>query len=436
MVGVRKMPPKRPKTPWDPDLRDPDVRRWQENLSRGSASTGDAWFRALRRFCAETHRTPIELLKLDMKALRDLFADFASSDTAKGARGSYTAYTLKVVRNWLKFNGITPPSGVKVKGAGSVFEETALSPEQLRAALNAATPRERVAIVLMAQSGVRPEVIGSFMGTDGLRVKDFPELSIKGTTVFLERTPTPIFIRQELSKATHKYVTFIGEEGGKIIVDYLQSRLSTGEKVSADSPIFPPERVDLTNRAFVRTTKIGDSIRHAFRTAGLTNRPYVLRTTAASRFAEAENRGWVPHSFWQHWMGHSGDMSARYSVNRGRIPQSLLDEMRAAYHRCEPILSTMTIKQDTQDAASKVIRLLLEARGVPKEKLDKLDIGSMSDEEIVALVKTIGASPGTEKKMTQRVVPADDAPKLIEEGWEFAGSLKNGDLAVLRAPHA
>jgi hypothetical protein len=80
--------------------------------------------------------------------------------------------------------------------------------------------------------------------------------------------------------------------------------------------------------------------------------------------------------------------------------------------------------------------LLLEARGVPKEKLDKLDIGSMSDEEIVALVKTIGASPGTEKKMTQRVVPADDAPKLIEEGWEFAGSLKNGDLAVLRAPHA
>jgi hypothetical protein len=58
----------------------------------------------------------------------------------------------------------------------------------------------------------------------------------------------------------------------------------------------------------------------------------------------------------------------------------------------------------------------------------------MSDEEIVALIKTVGASPGTEKK-TQRAVPVEDVPKLLEAGWEFIAPL-NGSMAVLKAPQS
>ena len=56
----------------------------------------------------------------------------------------------------------------------------------------------------------------------------------------------------------------------------------------------------------------------------------------------------------------------------------------------------------------------------------------MSDEEVVAFIKTVGASPGTKKK-TQRAVPVEEVPKLLEEGWEFIAP-RNGSMAVLKAP--
>src|SRR5580658_505959 len=156
------MPPARPTSKWDPDPRDPAVRRWRDNLARGSLATADAWFRALRRFCAESKHSPSDLLRLKPQALRDAFLDFVSADENRGAAGAYTAYTLKVARSWLRFNGVNPPSGVKIRGADSVFEETALTPEQVRAAVSAASPRERMAILLMATAGLRPEVLGDF----------------------------------------------------------------------------------------------------------------------------------------------------------------------------------------------------------------------------------------------------------------------------------
>src|SRR5579862_1313801 len=72
------MPPARAATRWDPDPKDPSIRRWRDNLDRGSQATGDAWYRALRRFCAETQNLPQDLLTLKPEALRDVFLDFVS----------------------------------------------------------------------------------------------------------------------------------------------------------------------------------------------------------------------------------------------------------------------------------------------------------------------------------------------------------------------
>jgi hypothetical protein len=427
------MPPARAATKWDPDPADPTISRWRENLRRGSVATGDAWFRALRRFCAESERTAQEFLEFKPKALRDLFMDFAAADERRGASGSYTAYTLKVAKNWLRFNGITPPSGVKVKAADRVFEETALSTEQLRAAFNSASPRERVAIALVAQSGVRPEVIGSFEGADGLRFRDLPELVIEKSSVRPEKAPMVVAVRPELSKASHRYITFIGAEGTRILVDYAQARLAAGERIGPDSAVFPPERADLTERTFVRTTKIGDAIRHAFRGAGLTNRPYVLRTTAASRFAEAENRGLVPHAFWQHWMGHTGDMSARYSVNRGRIPASLVDEMRAAYKRCEPFLSTVPTVGDA-DRQKRTFEFLLRYAGVTEAELAKLDLDAMTNDEILAVAEAARVkAQSAPVRSGQKAVPISEVRPMLDAGWEYVAPL-GPDQAVLRLP--
>lgn len=425
------MPPARTPTRWDPNPDDPAVRRWRENLTRGSVATGDAWFRALRRFCAETEHTPGDLLVLKPQTLRDVFLDFVASDEKRGVGGSYTAYTVKVARSWLRFNGAVPPSGVKIRAADTVFEETALTPEQVRASVGAAAPRERMAILLMATGGVRPEVLGDFLGSDGLTLGDLPELSIERSGPSFGNSPSPVLVRRELSKASHRYYTFLGEETIASVVDYLTCRMAQGEKLTAASSIYAPERPDLSSRRFVRTTNIGTNVRRALRAAGLSNRPYVLRTTAASRFAECENRGLVAHALWQHWLGHKGDMSARYSVNRGKLPPTLLEEMRAAYHRCEPFLSTNPTAARSEDTTREACRVLLSAWYTDAE-IAKLDL---SDREVVidALRKGAGKSQGSIEPR-QRVVDQDELPRFLEGGWRAVVPVNGSKFVVERPP--
>jgi hypothetical protein len=131
-------------------------------------------------------------------------------------------------------------------------------------------------------------------------------------------------------------------------------------------------------------------------------------------------------------LGHDTGVSGRYNVGKPWGPE-VLKEARAQYKRAEPYLLTTPKSEEGSENATRVIRLLLEARGVSSEKLDKLNLGSMSDEEIVALIKTVGASPGTEKK-TQKAVPVEEVPRLLEEGWEYIAPL-NGSMAVLKAPN-
>mgnify|MGYP006929369514 CR=1 FL=1 len=38
------------------------------------------------------------------------------------------------------------------------------------------------------------------------------------------------------------------------------------------------------------------------------------------------------------WFGHKGDMSARYSTNKGILPDALLKEMHESFKRCEDLL--------------------------------------------------------------------------------------------------
>ncbi len=424
------MAPKSPPPP-EPDLT-PAVRRWKENLARGSPSTGGQWYRALVRFAQATGKTPEQLPTLNPESLRDLFMDYVASEEKRGSKGSYTKFTLNVVRNWLKFNGATPPAGVKVRSADLTFEETALSPDQLRAALGAAGLREKVAILLMGTAGLRPEVLGNYLGTDGLTLGDLPELIIDGKGARFERIPSPILVRQELSKGNHRYVTFVGDEAGSAIVDLLNARAAAGEKLKPETALFPVERLQLATHGFVCANRVGDSIRRTFRRAGLTNRPYVLRTTAASRFAECENRGLVAHSYWQHWLGHAGDMSARYSLNRGKIPASLLEEMRGSFERCLPTLSTSSLRRDLEDRDLENKKLLLMVAGYTKDQVEKMDPRTMSPEDLYTAIEN-GPAKGAPAGPKQQVIPEAELPRYLADGWVARMPVNGSKFVVERA---
>lgn len=114
----------------------------------------------------------------------------------------------------------------------------------------------------------------------------------------------------------------------------------------------------------------------------------------------AESRGKIAHDFRVFFMGHKGSMESRYTTNKGILPDALITEMKNAFLKSEEFLDLeVETKKET-----------------PTENLSKI-------EEIVAsyLMKT---------QERQKVATADEVEKLIEEGWQYVGTLPNGKVVV------
>jgi len=408
---------------------DPDVRRWFENMARGSRATADINLRRLAAFCKTTETTPATLAKLEERALHELFLDFVSAEEKRAVAGSYIVRTLKAARSWLLHNGVKVSRPVKVRGAKgtpSLDNERVPTQEELKKILLSGTPRIRTACALVGFSGLRPEVLGNYLGNDGLVLGDFPELKVGKDSVEFETTPTLVRVRPALSKNSSGYLTFLSTEGCDYLRQYLEERLRAGERLGPETDLIHPDRA---GKRFIRTINIGDAIRTAIRGAGFPWRPYVLRHYFDTQLLTAESKGKVPHDFRVYWMGHVGSIDARYTTNKRQIPKAFLDEMRAAYKRCEPFLSTVPLAgQGGRDIGT--LKLLLEILGVPEGKVSEDELRDATPEELKALARRYlgqGAVP------PQRVVSNGDIPTLLAQGWTFVAALE-GSLAVLRPP--
>ncbi|MGB6443356.1 MAG: hypothetical protein WBF81_08690, partial [Thermoplasmata archaeon] len=185
------------------------LEKWSEKLGGGrSISSHSIWPRRLVAFCIEMNVKPLDLVRVarqrndlgQLEALEDVWRAFRKKNSR--LKPSSIAFAGKVVQSWLRHCGIEVPRGLfRVPGAGDRHEESALSKEQLHQAIQQANIRERVAIALMAFSGVRPGVLGNFDGSDGLCVKDFPDLLIKDGVASFKQTPAFVVVRGSLNKA-------------------------------------------------------------------------------------------------------------------------------------------------------------------------------------------------------------------------------------------
>src|SRR4030042_6996458 len=97
--------------------------------------------------------------------------------------------------------------------------------------------KARSASALIAHSGLRLAVLGNYKGNEGLRIGDLPEIRIEGGSVDFDQKPTLVIVRQELSKAGHRYFTFLCEEGVDYLKDYLEERVREGEEISTESAV-------------------------------------------------------------------------------------------------------------------------------------------------------------------------------------------------------
>jgi len=431
------MPPETPsfsaRSKYMPLLENSSVLRWYKNVARGAQTTADVYLRRLGSFCNQMNTTPSQLVKIKSKGIHTLLLDFIEDEEKQGKAGSFIETTIKAVRSWLDFNGIQMTYKVKIRGARqtpTLQDERVPTQDELRRIFHAAIPKDRCSCALMAHSGLRPEVLGNYLGTDGLRIKDFPELRIQGEDLAFETVPTFIIVRPELSKTRRQYFTFLSEEGCEYMVEYLKERRQNGEALTDDSDVIAPK---VRTKAFIRSINIGDGVRKAIRAAGFKWRPYVLRAYFDTQLLLAESKGKITHTYRAFFMGHVGDIEARYTTNKGRLPKDLIEDMRVAYKRCQPLLQTTKAGSGEEELRSSFRRQLLLLTGMNEEEMGKLNVDGMTDQEIQDILKHRLPKALLNNGNRQKVVPTDEVEVFITQGWEFVNTLPNA-RAIIRLP--
>ncbi|MGA3110956.1 MAG: site-specific integrase [Candidatus Bathyarchaeia archaeon] len=412
-------------------FEDLDVKRWYDNLARGSQGTADVYLRRVGSFCKELNISPKKLATLSELQNYNLMLDHVSSMEKSGYTGSYIESVLKCVKSWLAHNGKEIRRKIKIKGARespSLKDERVPTKEELKRTFLSGDKKVRVSCVLVAHSGLRIEVLGNYTGKDGLTIADLPEIKIEKGTVTFERIPTMIVVRRELSKAGHQYFTFLSVEGCEYVIDYLEERLREGEELTPKSALITPK---LKMKPFIRANNVGDNIREALRAAGLEWRPYVLRCYFDTQMMMAESKGLVLRDYRQFWMGHTGDIESRYTTNKQRLPESVIEDMRAAYARSEEFLQTKMSEETTEEKLKGIFRRqFLSVAGFGKDEIEDMDVISLSEEELHSLVrkKLLGVTASDNFK--QKVVSIDEADSYLSKGWEYVAKLSNNKVVI------
>jgi hypothetical protein len=300
----------------------------------------------------------------------------------------------------------------------------------------------RVAEAFLAFAGLRIESLGDFTGSDGLRLKDLPELKVRGRGVAFERTPAMVVVRAALSKRRRKYFTFLSSGGCTYLKEYLEERIREGERLKPESPIitYEKKRQGYTpTTEFLKTSKISRLIRQYMRKAGVEKRPYVLRAYADTQFTIAESRGKILHAYVQFFMGHKGDIEARYSTEKGRLPPDMVEDMRKCYRDCEQFLSTVAkpleqadvVKEAKIEALKTMARSLLGIDLVEVKVARERELGRelSRDEELELFENELKRlREGTHNP--QRMVREEELEKHLAEGWQFVSVLPSQKILI------
>jgi len=133
-----------------------------------------------------------------------------------------------------------------------------------------------------------------------------------------------VVVRPNLSKIRKKYFTFLAEEGCKYVLGYLRERMTRGETLKPNSPLVTSgygyrlkgwSKLDGNTTRFLTTNVISKAVRPVIWSV-IKVRPYALRAYFDSQLLIAESHGCMTHAYRQFFMGHKGDMEARYTTNK------------------------------------------------------------------------------------------------------------------------
>ncbi len=412
-------------------LEDRSLARWYRNLERGSPITASTCLRNLGLVCSQAGVTPRSLTKMSDRKVYEFLLDLVERLERAGRAGGYIASVVKAVKSWLVFNDRTVGRPIRIAHqheTPTLRDERVPSPEELRGIFLSADEKGRVACVLMAHAGLRPEVLGNFLGSDGLRIGDLPDLVIRDGAAGFTRAPAMVRVRAELSKKRHEYFTFLSAEGCEYLKAYLEMRIRRGEAITGQSPVITPKTA---KKEFIRTINIGDAVRKAIRKAGFPWRPYVLRSYFATQMMLAESKGKIIRDYRQFFMGHKGDIEAVYTLNKRVLPAEVVEQMRESYAKAQQHLRTVETLRERDVVAEFKRQLLLVAGFKPEEIKD--EHFEFADEEFHRLIRDRLLGEVKANAARQTIVSVGELDRRLSDGWEFVSVLPNGRAVVKQA---
>ena len=429
-------------------LENKRVERWYLNVRAKSQVTSDTYLRNFGLWLEYLNLDPESVISL----ARDNFEEFKGqvSDQvrrleAKGVMGASISTSLKALISYLKFHNVIVRLGINITNENrNLKAENERIPlkEELSKILRIATLRERVAISLMAFSGLRPEVLGNIDGSNGLMISDIPDLKINNGKVAYDHVPVQINVRPELSKIRTKYFSFLGPEGAEYLKEYLDSRMASGEALSGDSPVIQPvEKQSLEKKnKFLMTTLLLRRIKATIVKAGFQWRPYIFRIYFGTNLDSAEAKQFISHPWRQFIMGHKGDIEETYTKREGMI-----DEGREQYSKCLKFIETRDKGMKEEDVAritsdtmrETAIMVLETAYGMKlsdkeRDELMALDISELQDKlrEIFKDKRAEILNNGNKHK----TIPERELETYLNKGWELVQIYPRGDKAVIKLP--
>ncbi len=416
-------------------LSDPNVAAWYSNLCEGSEITADVYLRRLERFCEENATKPETLAVMDSKAAFNVLVAAVRRYREQDFAGSMIKGYVKAVKSWLSHNDIEIKR-VNVKGANktpTLRNEKTPEPYVLNSVWRFCDERQAATIAILAFTGFRPQVLGSYKGTDGLLLSDLPELEVDNAQkkVLFKQIPMRALVREDRSKTGRAYEGFICEEGSRRLEQYLVKRMDSGEKLTQQSAVIAD---DFRHGGTITTKSICKLVRKAFRHAGFQWRPYILRRYYDIRMGQAVAKSelglleeWV-----KFWMGRSGDIEAEYRLHK-KLSDSQLEQMRQAYRRSSEImLQTMELSQDNTETMRREYRAVaLRSVGFVDEEIRQMDLGKLTTQEFQEIAqKKLNVSPENLIKK-QMIVTPEEAQNYVADGhWFFVASLANGKAVI------
>ena len=292
----------------------------------------------------------------------------------------------------------------------------------------------------MAFSGLRPESIGNYKGNDGIKLKDLSGLDISDPhNIKFKEFPIKITVRDtqdpttRLSKNGNSFWTLCGHQTAGYVIDYLVERVDHGEILSPESPLITHSFHGYGLQRHVRnqpdTEHVRREIRETMRSAHFNERPYTLRRYFMQTLSTAELKGYISMEWRLFLSGHSGNIQSVYVNQKQSLNPDLEKMVKESFTKCLKLLETE--HYENEDDKTLLYSALLLTAHFSEEEINHLNLNSLSDTDIINLIKKRLSDNLTGNSDKYVSVPEKELNEWAKKGYSFRGFSPQSGLCLM-----